>query len=81
MPTRWGKGLDLLRMLLTISREFGEEAHAKARRSRARSSRYRTDVLLRLHACACQVAGEIIKLMESGRADGAMARWRTLHSR
>ena len=29
---RWGKGLDLLRMLLTISREFGEEAHAKARR-------------------------------------------------
>jgi len=68
---RWGKGLDLLRMLLTISREFGEEAHAKARRSRARSGRYRTDVLLRLHACAYQVAGEIVKLMQSGRAWGA----------
>jgi hypothetical protein len=73
LPHRWGKGLDLLRMLLTNSREFGEEAHAKARRSRARSSRYRTDVLLRLHACACQVVGEIVKLMESGPPT---ARWR-----
>lgn len=66
-------------MLLTASRELGEETYKEARRSRAKRNRHRTDVLIRLHARACQVAGEIITLMESGYADGAMARWRTLH--
>ena len=28
---------------------------------------------------ACQVTDEIICLLENGFADGAMARWRTLH--
>jgi Family of unknown function (DUF5677) len=38
-----------------------------------------SDVLLRLHARACQITEEIICLLESGFADGAMARWRTMH--
>lgn len=37
------------------------------------------DTLHRLHARACQIVFEIITLMENGLADGAMARWRTLH--
>ncbi len=37
------------------------------------------DVLTRLHGRACQVTEEIICLISSGLADGAMARWRTLH--
>ncbi|WP_271518459.1 DUF5677 domain-containing protein [Bradyrhizobium sp. CCBAU 53380] len=37
------------------------------------------DVLIRLHARACQIAEEIVCLLEGGFADGAMARWRTLH--
>jgi Family of unknown function (DUF5677) len=37
------------------------------------------DVLFRLHVRACQVTNEIILLLENGYADGAMARWRTLH--
>ncbi|WP_217430933.1 DUF5677 domain-containing protein [Sphingomonas bacterium] len=37
------------------------------------------DTMLHLHARACQVVFEIITLMENGLADGAMARWRTLH--
>jgi hypothetical protein len=32
-----------------------------------------------LHARACQISEEIIALLSSGFADGAMARWRTLH--
>ncbi|MGE5653343.1 MAG: DUF5677 domain-containing protein, partial [Bacillota bacterium] len=33
----------------------------------------------RLHARACQVTSEILTLLRNGFADGAMARWRTLH--
>lgn len=79
LETRWGGGLDLLRMILTVSQELGQEIHDKWKRSRAKKNRHRRDVLSRLHARACQVAGEIVTLMESGYADGAMARWRTLH--
>ena len=35
--------------------------------------------LFLLHARACIVIGEIQQLLRSGFADGAMARWRTLH--
>jgi hypothetical protein len=37
------------------------------------------DILTRLHARACQITHEILCLMSAGLADGAMARWRTLH--
>ena len=36
-------------------------------------------VVTRLHSRACQTMGEIIALLKAGYADGAMARWRTLH--
>jgi len=32
-----------------------------------------------LHVRACQVTAEVIGLIENGYADGAIARWRTLH--
>lgn len=79
LELRWCKAFTALRMLLTISVEMGGEAYEKRRRSRAKRNIYRTDVLIRLHARACQVTGEILALMEAGYADGAMARWRTLH--
>jgi hypothetical protein len=74
---RWGKGLASLRMLATCCREFGGEQTRPLRASRKHRLRY--GVLLRLHARACQVADEIIVLLENGLADGAMARWRTMY--
>jgi hypothetical protein len=62
-----------------MSIELGEEAFKRLRKSKARKNRTLRSVLLRLHARACQVSSEIITLMENGFADGAMARWRTLH--
>src|SRR5437870_8332031 len=41
--------------------------------------RLSTKSSLRQHVRACQVTDEIITLLENGFADGAMARWRTLH--
>jgi len=79
LEARWGEPFTLLRMLLTVSREIGAEQHAKHNRSRARRPRHRRDVLFRLHVRACQITAEIMALMEAGFADGAMARWRTLH--
>lgn len=75
LEQRWGNGLKLLRMMLTISRELGSEV---TRRLPLHKSTVH-DVLTRLHVRACQVTDEIITLLENGFADGAMARWRTLH--
>lgn len=76
---RWGAGLDNLRTLLEISRQTGARAAEKLSASKARKGRRQKDTILRLHIRACQVAAEILVLMENGFADGAMARWRTLH--
>ncbi|TPK20834.1 hypothetical protein FJ872_10130 [Mesorhizobium sp. B2-5-9] len=79
LEERWGKGLRLLRMLLTMVREIGHDAAKRYHRSKSKNLAHRRFVLVRLHVRACQVADEIITLLENGFADGAMARWRTLH--
>jgi hypothetical protein len=79
LEDRWGEGLDLLCMLLTVCREIGSEANKRYRRSKSKKHQFRRFVLIRLQSRACQVADEIITLMENGFANGAMARWRTLH--
>lgn len=75
----WGEAFDILRMMLTISREIGPEFAAWARSKKAQKTPRRYSALIKLHARGCQVAEEIICLMENGFADGAFARWRTLH--
>jgi hypothetical protein len=75
LEKRWGKALGMLRMLLTMSRELGSEIA----KSRPPDRSHLNNVLLRLHVRSCQVTAEIITLLENGYADGAMARWRTLH--
>jgi hypothetical protein len=79
LDQRWGRAIDYLRMLLKISRERQEENLQRLGRLKSVPNPARTDVLVRLHARGCQVAEEIIVLLENGFADGAMARWRTLH--
>lgn len=79
MEDRWGEGIDYLRMLLVCCREIGSETYRRHRRSKAKTLQYRRWVMVRLHTRSCQIADEIICLMENGFADAAMARWRTLH--
>jgi hypothetical protein len=79
LETRWGKSFGLLRMLLTMCREIGQEKAARLRKSKARKNRVVRSLLVRKHARACQITAEIVTLMENGFADGAMARWRTLY--
>jgi len=75
----WGNGLDLLDILLSTSLEMGMEFN-KTYRSEACSNQDMVfEALTRLHARGCQVGREIHVLLTNGLADGAYARWRTLH--
>ena len=78
LSRRWGEPLALLRMLLTIAQEYGASVNQELRESSAPSP-YLVEALTRLHARACQIVHEILVLLAAGLADGAMARWRTLH--
>ena len=75
----WSEPLDLLEMLLAIALEAGDDFNREFRSDAAEQGDFVFDALTRLHARACQVASEILVLLKSGHADGADARWRSLH--
>jgi hypothetical protein len=79
MAYRWGKPLGQLRMLLTMSREWCQNISVRESYRRNSKNHQSRRLLIRLLVRACQVADEILCLLENGFADGAMARWRTLH--
>ena len=79
LERRWREPLDLLRMLLTVAREFGDEVNRETRNVVKRTVPPKVEVLTRCHARACQVTEEVVCLLAGGFADGAVARWRTLH--
>jgi hypothetical protein len=66
-------------MLVAIARELGGEMNADARSNAATLGPALVDVITRMHARPCQIAEEVIVLSECGFANGAMARWRTMH--
>jgi Family of unknown function (DUF5677) len=78
LEDRWSKPLSELHMLLTMVREWCQEAHEREVSRKKTHEQFR-GLLIRLLVRACQVTDEIICLLENGFADGAMARWRTLH--
>lgn len=75
----WQRPLNLLKLLLIISEEFGTYHNAKLRPERAKEQDFVFDVLIRLHARSCLVGGEIFTLLCNGYASGADARWRSLY--
>lgn len=79
LQTRWQKGFDALRMLIELARDIGVEYQTRAKRSRSSKKAHIGPALMHLHVRALQISSEIMALMENGFADGAMARWRTLH--
>jgi hypothetical protein len=72
---RWGKAIDLLELLRLICLEAGPDLHA--RHDPGEDVVY--PVLVRLHARACLLTGEVVALLKAGYAAGAHARWRSLH--
>jgi hypothetical protein len=79
LQERWGTPIGQLRMALTMSREWCMEALQREEARKRRKPQHTRKLLIRLLVRACQVTDEIACLLENGFADGAMARWRTLH--
>jgi Family of unknown function (DUF5677) len=79
LQDRWKEPLEGLRMLLAMATELSAEIYAELAKSPDPARKYLIDVLTRSHARACQLTEEIVWLLSGGFADGAMARWRTLH--
>lgn len=75
----WKKPFDMLEAFWVLALEAGDEFNKEFRKNEAESKNYVFEVLTRLHARACQIASEILVLLKSGFADGAHARWRSLH--
>lgn len=80
---RWKEGLDRLDMLITIAHEAGEMyvadlCHESAEPEPSPEPAL-MEVLAALHCRACRTAREIVCLLKAGYADGAYARWRSLH--
>ena len=76
---RWKCPLDLLDLVIALTTEAGTEFNRKFRNAAVASGDSVFEALTRLHARACQVSGEILALLYAGFADGAHARWRSLH--
>jgi Family of unknown function (DUF5677) len=74
----WGGAIDRLELLSSVFREFGDQLFREGViDNRLKHPTFRA--LADLHARACRLSGEITSLLRSGYADGANARWRTLH--
>ncbi|OFV80041.1 MAG: hypothetical protein A2Y78_14645 [Acidobacteria bacterium RBG_13_68_16] len=76
---KWDVPFRLLGMLITIARGIGGTLNGELRDEGDPKLLNTVEVLTRFQARACQVASEILTLLQGGFADGALARWRTLH--
>jgi hypothetical protein len=75
----WGKALGLLETLIDISLDTGSLFNREFRPFVIEENDIVFDALTKLHVRSCQVSSEILVLLRNGFADGAHARWRTLH--
>jgi len=76
---RWKEGFDLLRMFRHICLGAGHLFQQEFLKYPQFKEDVLLGVLMRLHARACRVTGEVIALLINGYPDGALSRWRTLH--
>lgn len=76
---RWEIPIDLLECLIGISLELGTKQTNKLRKTTDNTNNFKHAALIKIHARALQISNEILVLLKAGYADGANARWRSLH--
>jgi hypothetical protein len=74
----WKEPLSLLLLIIDLAERASENVNYYCRIN-TNDTPNLVEVLTRLHGRSVQVSQEIFILLKSGYADGAMARWRTLH--
>lgn len=75
---RWKKPLDLFESFVVICLESGEDKKNKLSKGKTITNPKQV-ALIKIHARSVQIAYEILTLIRSGFADGAFARWRSIH--
>jgi hypothetical protein len=75
---QWKDPLDLLEQLIVFSIQCGEIQLEEFLRNNTMNNK-KHYALLKIHARAILISKEIFSLLQSGYADGANARWRSLH--
>lgn len=75
---RWARPFDRLRTTVVSCFEVGRDL-SDEEQGHVDSADFEFEALRRIHGRACQTAWEVICLIESGYANGALTRWRTLH--
>jgi hypothetical protein len=76
---RWRKPFELFHLYLAVTNEAAAGFNKYHRTRASKKNDLVFEVLMRLQARGCQIALEILTLLEAGLADGAHARWRSLH--
>lgn len=76
---RWKAAFDLMEVIWVCCEEIGGNFNLHFRPQAFEEQDYEFEALTHLHARALLVVSEMICLMKGGFADGALARWRTLH--
>ena len=79
LELRWGKLLDLYRLLLNTSHELFSEMNTAFAKSKAKRRLALREALLGIHVRALRTGRAVLVLSEHGMADEAYARWRTLY--
>lgn len=83
LKNQWQGGLDRLEMLIIMAHESGEsyveDMQLEFADQEPSEDSCLLDVLIALHCRACRTAREVLCLLKAGYADGANARWRSLH--
>lgn len=75
----WKTPIDLFGGLIRISSEAVEQHYTTIEQTTDDNNKFKHEALIKLHGRAIHVSNEISVLIKAGYADGAMARWRSLH--
>jgi hypothetical protein len=73
------KEFDTLETFIILCIEVGKKFNHTYRSKAIQEQNLVFDIIVKHHARACRIAQEMLILLKSGFADGAYARWRTLH--
>jgi hypothetical protein len=76
---KWKEPIDLLERFLILNQEIASVFNIENREKAAADQDYVFEAIMRLHSKACKTAFAVLKLLKSGHADDAMARWRSIH--
>lgn len=76
---RWGPAFNLLEMMLVCSGEHAGAVSALYGQKAAQDKDFSFPTIKHLHAKSILIGREVLSLCRTGYADGALARWRSLH--